>query len=221
MNLVATASSPRAPPSAAPPVRLLVCGPEPRSGAAFDPVSALKACGWRHDRIEVSYARLPADPDAAFERVRAGLEETGASGVLLLSLSSDEEAEAGFVVRMRACNRRARGLRGAEGERRIAPTGPASARATAPVAELARAICATGALALASSDAADDAANHLLYRLLAEAAPDVGAPAVGAVRAPTASSGCDPGALERGLCAALFAFADTLHPCAPPQRATA
>lgn len=168
-------------------------------------METLSACGWRHDRIAAAYARLPADPDIAFERVAAQLEETGASGVLLLGASAAD----GFVVEMRARNRCDRASRGADRSRRIAPTGPASARATAPVADLARALTSAGLCAVTASEGADDGLNHLLYRLLSEAVDEAGAPSIGALRLP-AGGASEADAVQRGLCAALLAFADTL-----------
>lgn len=223
MNLAVASPTARVPLASSAPVRLLVCGAGAQDGADADWLATLSACGWRHERIEAAYARLPADPDAAFHAVTARLEATGASGVLLVAASPSPAA--GFVVEMRARNRRARSLAGASGSRRIAETGPACARATAPVADLARALAAAGLPAATSSDGAEDALNHLLYRLLTEVADAVDGPAVGALRAPASAAqgtqaegaqaeGAQAELVQRGLRAALLAFADTLGPTA-------
>ena len=199
-------------------VRLLVCSFEVEDGGADGPgaCARLQACGWRHDRIEAAYAVLPAQGEAALAAVRAALRATRASGVLLLApapAGTQPGGEpAGFVVEMRARNR-AEGAAAAADRRsrRISPTGPGSARATAPIADLARALAAQGLPVRARSDAAPGAVNFVLYRLLTEVAAEAGGPTVGALQLP-ASGRTAPEALDRGLCAAALAFADTLAP---------
>ena len=195
------------------PVRLLVCSFEGDAGAP-DAGARLKACGWRHARIEAVYVVLPAEGEAALTQVRAALQASGASGVLLLASFAPEAAAdraEGFVVEMRARNRTEGAAAADRLARRISPTGPGSARATAPIADLARALAAQGLPVRARSDAAPGAVNFVLYRLLTEVAAEAGGPTVGALQLP-ASGRTAPEALDRGLCAAALAFADTLAP---------
>ena len=195
------------------PVRLLVCSFEGDAGAP-DAGARLKACGWRHARIEAVYVVLPAEGEAALAQVRAALQASGASGVLLLASFAPEAVDRaeGFVVEMRARNRTEGAAAADRLARRISPTGPGSARATAPIADLARALAAEGLPVRTRSDPAPSLVNALLYRLLTEVAAEAGAPTVGALSLPAEPSRSS--AVDRGLCAAALAFADTLAPAA-------
>ncbi|HBI18761.1 MAG TPA: hypothetical protein DDY79_05460, partial [Brevundimonas sp.] len=68
----------------------------------------------------------------------------------------------GFRVQMRAENRTL------DHKHRLSSTGPGVARATAPVADIVRALTAAGLEADASSEAEEDAGSYLLYRVLAD-----------------------------------------------------
>lgn len=182
------------------PVRLLICG---FASPQEDALARLQARGWRHPRIAVGYARLPADPDVALRRLCEALGESGASGVLLLDESGAADR---FTVMLRACNRLARAA-GAHVARhgRISPLGPGSARMTGPVGDLVRGLRAAGCAVKVGSDPEEGPANHLVYRLLTEAAGEIGSPTVAVLGLP--QSGADA---DRGVDAAVLAFADTL-----------
>ena len=191
--------------------RLIVCA---WNDEGVDTAATLESRGWRHDRAEVIHAVLPAEPSEAFDALLELMREHAASGVLIVEASGR-----GVRVPLGAGNRRARsdGAAAASGrERRISPVGPGSARVTAPVAEMLRAIAAERMAASVVAEASDRRGNHLIYRLLTEAAAGAGAPTVGALLLPAAAGsdglGTDAAADARALCAAVLAFAETLAP---------
>jgi pyrrolidone-carboxylate peptidase len=130
-----------------------------------------------------------------------------------------------FRVEMRAQNRVDRRRRDAQGRAwvgdKILPTGPAVARATAPVAEMVRAIQDAGFPAEASSDAGDYLCNFTLYRMLVGAAGDPKGPTAGFLHVPVAIVRDDREIVlsisdtERAVKAAAAAFALRLRPVEP------
>ncbi len=196
--------------------RLIVCA---WNDEGVDTAATLAARGWRHDRAEVVHAVLPAEPSEAFAALLAVMREQDASGVLIVEASGR-----GVRVPLGAGNRRARsegGVSASGRERRIAPVGPGSARVTAPVAEMLRAIVAERTSAAVVAEASDRRGNHLIYRLLTEAAAGAGAPTVGALLLPATAepdgaesdgAASDGAGNARALCAAVLAFAETLAP---------
>ena len=109
----------------------------------------------------------------------------------------------GFRVQMRAENR---ALIGGE---KLSHTGPAMARATAPVADMVRALTAAGLHAEASSEGEDDIGSFLLYSILTRLPDDADVPAVGLLRAPMDIA---DEAVQKGVKAVANAMARTLSP---------
>ena len=99
--------------------------------------------------------------------------------------------------------------RALNGTDRLDDTGPGLARATAPVAEIVRALNDAGLAAAASSDSEADAGSYLLYRILSSLPDGTDSPAIGLLRAPVASSDA---AVQRGVKAAAAAMASHLSP---------
>ena len=83
------------------------------------------------------------------------------------------------------------------------------ARATAPVADIVRALNNAGLPAAASSDSEDDAGSYLLYRVLSSLPDGPDTPAVGLLRAP---EGEPDDAVQRAVKATAEAMARHLSP---------
>lgn len=171
---------------------------------AWDPVEDLSGEPW-----SPAGARTVAVPAADPERLAATLAERlrdgGCRALLLIGRTRRADA---FRVQMRAENR------DLGGEGRQSRTGPGVARATAPVADIVRALREAGLEAAASSDAEEDAGSYLLYRVLADLDDVADTPAVGLLRAPAPASDA---AVRSGVKAAAAAMARTLTPLARPR----
>ncbi len=96
-----------------------------------------------------------------------------------------------------------------DGTGRQDDTGPGLARATAPVAEIVRALNEAGLAASASSESEADAGSYLLYRILSSLPDGTDSPAIGLLRAPAASSDAS---VQRGVKAAAATMARHLSP---------
>jgi len=168
-----------------------------------DPVSALL-----HDSAAAEWtppgARLllvgPEDPAVLARRISGDLKLTECRAVLLVGRTRRSD---GFRVQMRAENRTRCG------GGKLSSTGPALARATAPVSEMIRALNEAGLNADATSDSEDDAGSDLLYRILTALPDDADAPAVALLRAPLSM---EPDRLQRGVQVAAGAIARLLSP---------
>ncbi|WP_298163403.1 hypothetical protein [Brevundimonas sp.] len=142
----------------------------------------------------------PGEPAVLADRINCELDEADCSAVLLVGRTRKSD---GFRVQMRAENR------ALTGGKKLSETGPSLARATAPVAEMVRALNDAGLSADATSDSEDDAGSYLLYRVLTSLQDDVDAPAVGLLRAP---STVDEAQLRLGIQTAATAMARHLSP---------
>jgi pyrrolidone-carboxylate peptidase len=171
-------------------------------------VERLTAEGWAPAGAELCGRVIPvswtAGPATVLEAARA----LRANAVLLLAavpLGSD------FRVEMRAQNRVGRRRADAEGrlwgDDRILPIGPGVVRATAPVAEMVKAIKAADCPVRACSDSGDFVGNFTFYRLLAELGPEEAHRAVGCLAIPARK---DLDLVERAVKAATEAFAKSL-----------
>lgn len=89
------------------------------------------------------------------------------------------------------------------------------ARATAPVAEIVRALNQAGLAAAASSDSEEDAGSYLLYRVLSGLPDGPDTPAIGSLRAPEHET---DGAVQRAVKTAAQAMARHMSPL-PRSRA--
>jgi len=177
---------------------ILVCVYE-TDDPAGDALQDVAASGWHPANARV----LPigsADPDALADRINEGLAEVDCCAVLLVGRTRRSE---GFRVQMRAENR------ALTGGAKISATGPAMARATAPIAEIVRALGDAGLSVDATSEGEEDAGSYLLYRILTALPDATDAPAVGLLRVPTA---IDRDSLRTGLRTATAAMARHLSP---------
>lgn len=146
------------------------------SFTAWDPVEDLSGDPWH----PVGARTLPVPGNPSAEALAADLSErlrSGECGALLLVGRTVHPGA--FRLQTRAENR---SLNGAE---RLDHTGPGIARATAPAAEIVRALSDAGLNALAASDAEEDAGSYILYRILNDLPDGPASPAIGLIRAPS------------------------------------
>lgn len=122
----------------------------------------------------------PDDPAVLADLITGKLDRAECHAVLLVGRTRRGD---GFRVQMRAENR---SLSGSE---KWSRTGPALARATAPVSQIVRGLMDAGLPAAATSDSEDDAGSYLLYRVLTALPEDADAPAVALLRAPLTLDG--------------------------------
>lgn len=118
----------------------------------------------------------PDDPATLAGLISGELNAADCRAVLLVGRTRRSDA---FRIQMRAENR------ALAGGSKLSRTGPAMARATAPVAEMVRALIDAGLSADATSESEDDVGSYLLYRVLTALPDDADAPAVGLLRAPS------------------------------------
>ncbi len=142
----------------------------------------------------------PGDPDTLAGLISAELSGTDCLSVLLVGRNRRSD---GFRIQMRAENR------ALAGGSKLSSTGPAIARATAPVAEMVRALNEAGLSAAATSESEEDAGSYLLYRVLTALPDNADAPAVGLLRAPFS---LDSEQLRRGVQAAAGVMARHMSP---------
>lgn len=173
--------------------------------AAWDPIEDLSGQPWCPAGARtIAVAAGAREPLA--EQLSAQLGDAACRGLLLVGRTRQGEA---FRIQTRAENRQP------GGRDRIAADAPGLARATAPVAEMVRALNGAGLHVSASSEGEEDAGDYLLFRIL-NALPDgVDAPAVGLLRAPL---DLDDAAVTAGVKAAAGAIALHLSPL-PRRRA--
>jgi len=133
------------------------------------------------------------------------LGDRGCRGLLLVGRTRRSD---GFRFQIRAENRSLDGGR-------LDLVGPGTARATAPVADVVRALNDAGLAASASSECEGDAGSYLLYHVLSALPDGVDTPAIGLLRAP----GSQPdAAVQRAVKTAAQAIARHLSPL-PRSRA--
>lgn len=142
----------------------------------------------------------PGDPAALAALITGQLDDPDCRAVLLVGRTRKSN---GFRVQMRAENR------ALGGGKKISQTGPALARATAPAAEMVRALIDAGLAADATSDSEEDAGSYLLYSVLAALPDNADALSVGLLRAPASLAA---GQLRLGVQTAAAAMARHLSP---------
>lgn len=142
----------------------------------------------------------PADPAVLASLITGELDEADCRAVLLVGRTRKSP---GFRLQMRAENR------ALTGGKKLSQTGPGLARATAPVAEMVRALNEVGLTAEATSDSEEDVGSYLLYRVLTALPDDADAPSVGLLRAPASLDGEQ---LRLGIQTAAAAMARHLSP---------
>lgn len=171
----------------------------------WDPIEDLSGTLWSPAGART--IAVPADTrEALADRLSDHLRDSACRGLLLVGRTRQGTD---FRIQTRAENREP------GGRDRIDADAPGMARATAPAAEMVRALNAAGLRVSASSEAEEDAGDYLLFRIL-NALPDgVDAPAVGLIRAP---ADLDDAAVTAGVKAAAGAIALHLSPL-PRRRA--
>jgi len=142
----------------------------------------------------------PGDPAALAALITGQLDEADCRAVLLIGRTKKSD---GFRIQMRAENR------ALTGGKKLSQTGPGLARATAPAAEMVRALTEAGLTADATSDSEEDVGSYLLYRVLTALPDNADAPSVGLLRAPASLDGEQ---LRLGVQTAAAAMARHLSP---------
>lgn len=177
---------------------IVICAWDPDE-AGWDPVEDLSGQPWNPNGART--VAIPADtPDELVATLSHSLRDPSCRAILLVGRT---HRSGGFRVQMRAENR------ALSGGAKLTHTGPAMARATAPVADMVRALNAAGLSADASSDGEDDVGSFLLYSILTGLPDDADVPAIGLLRAPF---DLPPEAVQKGVKAAAAAMARSLAP---------
>lgn len=173
--------------------------------SGWDPIEDLSGEPWSPSGAR-TVPVASADPDTLASTLSAHLTDHRCRALLLVGRTRSHE---GFRLQMRAENRTL------DGAQRLDGVGPSVARATAPVAEMVRALKEAGLAADATSEAEDDAGSYLLYRVLANLPDGSDTPAVGLLRAPENET---HDAVQRAVKTAAQAMARHLSPL-PRSRA--
>ena len=167
--------------------------------SAWDPVEDLSGATWSPSGART--VDVPAEEPERLASILSGhLRDADCRAILLVGRTRRSDI---FRVQMRAENR------ALSGGAKLSSTGPALARATAPVADMVRALNEAGLAADASSDGEEDIGCFLLYSILTNLRDDADAPAIGLLRAPVDIGASD---VRRGVKAAAGAIAQHLSP---------
>lgn len=172
--------------------------------AGWDPVEDLSGAPW--NPVGARTVAVAADePEALAAALSAHLEDRSCRGLLLVGRTRRSDA---FRLQIRAENRSLDGGR-------LDVIGPGTARATAPVPDIVRALNKAGLVANASSESEEDAGSYLLYRVLSGLPDGPDTPSIGLLRAPEHETDA---AVQRAVKAAAQAMAHHLPPL-PRSRA--
>lgn len=167
--------------------------------AGWDPLEDLSREPW--SPVGARTLAVAADePEKLANILSAHLDDRSCRGLLLVGRTRRSDA---FRLQIRAENR------SLKGGHRLDVVGPGTARATAPVADIVRALNEAGIAADASSDSEDDVGSYLLYRVLSKLPDGQDTPAIGLLRAPEHESDA---AVQRAVKAAAQAMALHLSP---------
>jgi hypothetical protein len=177
---------------------IVICAWEPGE-TGWDPVEDLSGEPWSPSGARTT-AVAADDPEALAETLSTHLRDPRCRALLLVGRTHRAD---GFRLQIRAEDR------GPDGVRRIGGVGPSVARATAPVAEMVRALHEAGLAADASSEAEDDVGSFLLYRVLTSLPDGSDTPAVGLLRAP---QNAPDASMQRAVKTAAQAMARHLSP---------
>ena len=176
---------------------LVICAYDPED-TGWDPIEDLSGAPWSPVGARTISVAAEA-PEQLADTLRSHLLANDCRGVLLIGRTHSDA----FSVQMRAENR------ALTGGAKLSSTGPATARTTAPVAEMIRALTDAGLTASASSDGEEDVGSYLLYSILTGLPDNVDAPAIGLLRAPAHVASGD---INKGVKAAAGAIARHLSP---------
>lgn len=167
--------------------------------SGWDPVEDLSGLPWSPPGART--VAVPADdPEALASTLSHHLSDQRCRALLLVGRTRKTD---GFRLQIRAENTAPDGVHRREG------VGPSVARATAPVAEIVRALNDAGLSAGATSEAEEDAGSYLLYRVLSNLPDGADTPAVGLLRAPENEPDA---AVQRAVKAAAQAMARHMAP---------
>lgn len=183
---------------------LVICAYDPCE-SGWDPVEDLSGEPWNPIGAR-TLAVAAGEPEALATVLSAHLDDRRCRGLLLLGRTRRSDA---FRLQIRADNR------ALTGGQRLDLIGPGTARATAPVADIVRALNEAGLAADASSDSEEDAGSYLLYRVLSGLPDGPDTPAIGLLRAPRHEPDA---AVQRAVKVAAQAMAHHLSPL-PRSRA--
>ncbi len=170
----------------------------------WDPVEDLSGAPWNPVGAR-TVAVAAGEPEALAAVLSAHLEDRSCRGLLLVGRTRRSDA---FRLQIRAENRSLDGGR-------LDVVGPGMARATAPVADIVRALNEAGLAAEASSESEEDVGSYLLYRILSGLPDGPDTPSIGLLRAPERETDA---AVQRAVKAAAQAMAHHLPPL-PRSRA--
>jgi len=182
---------------------LVICAWDVEEGG-WDPVEDLSGAPWNPIGAR-TLAVAAGEPEALGTILSAHLDDRSCRGLLLVGRTRRSDA---FRIQIRAENRSLDGGR-------LDVVGPGMARATAPVADIVRALNEAGLAADASSDSEEDVGSYLLYRVLSGLPDGPDTPAIGLLRAPEHETDA---AFQRAVKAAAQAMARHLPPL-PRSRA--
>lgn len=177
---------------------IVICAWEPGE-SGWDPIEDLSGEPWSPSGARTT-AVAADEPEALAATLSSHLVDPRCRALLLVGRTQRVD---GFRLQIRAEDR------APDGVRRIGRVGPSVARATAPVAEMVRALHEAGLTADASSDAEDDVGSFLLYRVLTSLPDGADTPAVGLLRAPEDAADA---AVQRAVKTAAQAMARHLSP---------
>ena len=183
---------------------LIICAWDPDE-TAWDPVEDLSGQPWNPQGAR-TLAVAGGEPEALAATLSSHLADRGCRGLLLVGRTRRSDA---FRLQIRAENRTI------DGVHRLDVAGPGMARATAPAADMVRALNDAGLSASASSECEGDAGSYLLYRVLSDLPDGPETPAIGLLRVP-ANQG--DAAVQRAVKTAAQAIARHMSPL-PRSRA--
>lgn len=186
------------PPSNDPRPTIVICAWE-AGETGWDPIEDLSGEPWSPNGARTVAVAADA-PEALAATLSTHLTDPRCRALLLVGRTRRPD---GFRLQIRAEDR------APDGVRRIGGVGPSVARATAPVAEMVRALHEAGLTAEATSEAEDDGGSFLLYRVLTNLPDGSDTPAVGLLRAPDAAPDA---AVQRAVKTAAQAMARHLSP---------
>lgn len=146
--------------------------------SGWDPVEDLSGRPWSPTGAR-TLAVAGGDAEDLVQTLAAHLEDRHCRAVLLVGRTRRSSA---FRLQLRAESR------SLDGVRQLNAAGPSIVRATAPTADIVRALTEASLAVDTSSDAEDDAGSYLLYRVLSALPEGLDAPAVGLLRAPEHAS---------------------------------
>lgn len=141
---------------------------------SWDPVEDLSGEAWNPAGARTVVVE-GGEAEALAAVLSRHLDDQRCRGLLLVGRTRKSDA---FRLQIRAENR------SLDGGHRLDSLGPGMVRATAPVADIVRALNEAGLTVRASSESEEDAGSYLLYRVLSGLPDGPDTPVIGLLRAP-------------------------------------